>query len=108
MKSKAKKTSIVKKTVVDPASMTRIPNSDLAAGYLELSDTAFKLLIYFYSKGDGWVFDIAVMERIFDLTNRTVKERIKELKDKGFLLHSKGDIDVYIVGKKLVGDYTDS
>ena len=107
MKNNAKKTSIVKKTVVDPMSMTRIPNADLYDGYRDLSPNAFKLLTFFYSKGDGWVFDIAQMEQVFNLSNRAVKERIKELKDKGFLFHSKGDIDVYIVGKKLVQDYTD-
>ena len=86
--------------------MTRIPNSDLTDGYRELSDNAFKLLTYFYSKGDGWNFDIDEMARVFDLSKRAVMNRIKELKDKGFLLHSKGNIDVYIVGKKLVGEYT--
>jgi hypothetical protein len=106
MKSKAKKTSIIKKSVVDQMSMTRIPNSDLAAGYLELGPNAFKLMMYFYSKGDGWVFDIAHMEKVFNLSNRSVKEKIKELEDRGFLLHFKGDIDVYIVGKKLVQEYT--
>jgi predicted transcriptional regulator len=106
MKSKAIKTSIVKKSVVEPMYMTRIPNSDLTAGYVELSDNAFKLLTYFYSKGDGWEFNIDVMTNTLKLTKRTVMDRIKELKDKGFLLHSKGGIDVYIVGKKLVGEYT--
>ena len=86
--------------------MTRIPNTDLADGYRELSDNAFKLLTYYYSKGDGWVFDIDEMARGFDLSKRAVMNRIKELKDKGFLLHSKGDIDVYIVGKKQVREYT--
>ncbi len=106
MKSNGKKSSIVKKSVVDQMHMTRIPNSDLTDGYRELTPNAFKLLTFFYSKGDGWEFDIAHMERVFNLSNRKVKERIKELQDKGFLLHSKGDIEVYIVGKKLVREYT--
>jgi hypothetical protein len=106
MKSNAKKTTIVKKSVVDNMYMTRIPSSDLERGYRELSANAFKLLTYYYSKGDGWDFDIDEMARVFDLTKRAVMGCIKELKDKGFLHYSKGDIEVYIVGTKLVGEYT--
>jgi hypothetical protein len=106
MNPKKKKTSVVQKTVVAPMYMTRIPNSDLADGYRELSPYAFMLLTYYYSKGDGWEFNIDVMAEVFGLTERTVANRIKELKNKGYLLHVKGDIDNYIVGKIKVGEYS--
>lgn len=106
MKRKARKSSIVKKSVVDSMYMTRIPTYELADAYIELSANAFKLLTYYYSKGDGWKFDLDEMAKVLGLEKRAVMDRIKELKDKGYLHHSKGNIEVYIVGKKLVGEYT--
>lgn len=86
--------------------MTRIPNSDLLDGYRELSPNAFKLLTYYYSKGDGWVFDPKTITESLGLTStRTVQNLTLELQTKGYLYCPKGDLDVYIVGKKQVKEY---
>ena len=101
-----KKKSIVKKSVVDQMAMTRIPNSDLFEGYRELTSNAFKLLTYYYSKGDGWVFDPKVIAEALGLSStRTVQTLTKELQTRGYLYCPKGDLDVYIVGKKQVQEY---
>ena len=103
-----KKGSIVKKSY-EQNNMTYIHNLDLEYAYSELKTNAFKLLVYFYSKGDGWVFNKEVIARLLDIEIRTVQDRIKELESKGYLLQQrgkKGEISVYLVGKKLVGEYT--
>ena len=106
MKPTAKKTSIVKKSMVKNMYMTRIPNSDLADGCRELSANAFKLMTYYYSKGDGWIFDVEVIANALNLSSkRTVKSLIKELETKGYLFQAKGKIDVFVVGKKMVVEY---
>lgn len=89
--------------------MTNIHNVDLEHAYIELKTNAFKILIYFYSKGDGWVFNNEIIAKLMDLKVRTVQELIKVLENKGYLLQQKGkrgEIRVYLVGKKLVGEYT--
>lgn len=86
--------------------MTKIPTSDLADGYIELSSNAFKLLTYFYSKWDGWHFALEDMARALKLSStRTVQTLIKELQSKGYLYIPKGEVDTYIVGKKEVGKF---
>ena len=86
--------------------MTEIPNSDLTDGYRELSSNAFKVLTYFYSKGDGWVFDNKFIAHALDLKTRTISDLIRELEIKGYLLQQKGNINVYIVGKLRVHEYS--
>ena len=105
MNIKPKNTVVIKSTD-DYKFMTRIPISDLEDGYSELSANAFKLLTYFYSKGDGFEFRNEAMAKALRLGSiRTVKSLIKELEKKGFLLIQKGRITDYFVGKRKVSEY---
>ncbi|MCG7869708.1 MAG: helix-turn-helix domain-containing protein [Candidatus Thiodiazotropha taylori] len=104
--TKPLKQSVVKKTHVDPINMTKIPTEDLEQAYRELNTNAFKILTYYYSKGDGWIFKDQVIADLMGLKVRTVQNLINELEAKGYLLQQKGKISLYIVGKKLVGEYS--
>jgi hypothetical protein len=98
-----------KRTIVMHTTSTytcRIPTHEAIEAMKELSDVAYKLLIYYYSKSTGWNFDDTVMADALGVTPRTISERRNELIDKGYLMIEKGkNIDNYFVGKKAVMDW---
>ena len=101
-----KKRTIVQKSIVETQKMTRIPNTDLESGYKDLSRNAFKLLTYYFSKGDGWKFsDNEIAETLRVKNTRTIAKARKELITKEYLLIYKGTVDNYFVGKKKVFDF---
>ena len=99
------KNTVIKKSVVDPINMTRIPTSDLTTGFLDLKPNALKLLMYYYSKGDGWVFKNDVIAIDLNLKISTVRTLTRELISKGYLLIVKGKVINYFVGRKEVAAY---
>ncbi len=101
-----KKRTIVQKSIVETKFMTRIPNTDLHNAYGDLSPNAFKLLTYYYSKGDGWEFKDKEIAQNFKIKNvRTIAKARKELIDKEYLLIYKGTVDNYFVGRKKVSEF---
>lgn len=92
--------------------MARIPQAEISLAMQELSATAFKLLMYYYSKNDGWVFIDKNIAKAIGSSERMVKEYRKELIKHKYLLIQKGQVDVYFVGKGAVeqfeqNDYTE-
>lgn len=103
-----KKESVVKKSY-DSGKMTMVHNEDLDTAFTDLKPNAFKLLVYYYSKSDGWVFDNKAIADVFCIKERTVRDLTKELEAEGYLLQQKGkqeDVSLYFVGKKLVRAYS--
>lgn len=85
--------------------MARIPQAEITQAMKELSSTAFKLLMYYYSRNDGWIFKDENIAKAIDSTERMVKKHRKELIDAGYLLIQKGQVDVYFVGKGAVEQF---
>lgn len=85
--------------------MARIPQAEITTSMKELSAGAFKLLMYHYSRNDGWIFKDENIAKAIDSTERMVKQYRKELIEKGYLLIQKGQVDVYFVGKGAVDQF---
>ena len=51
----------------------------------KLSDGAFRLLIFMLSCSDDWSFSLKGLARQFDLSERTIAERLTELKNAGYI-----------------------
>ena len=84
----------------------KAPTYEVLESMKELSDTAFKLLMYYYSKSTGWKFDDVDIAKTLGVTTRTVANARKELVDKDYLLIEKGkNIDTYFVGKRAVMEW---
>ncbi len=84
----------------------RIPTHEAIEAMTDLSDIAYKLLIYYYSKSTGWNFNDEEIAKVIGVTARTVGEKRNELIDKGYLLVEKGkNIDNYFVGKRAVMEW---
>lgn len=71
----------------------------------DLTDNAFKLLIYYYSRSSGWAFSDDEISSTIGVTKRTVSNLRKELVDKGYLHIEKGNINNYFVGRKAVFEW---
>ena len=82
-----------------------IPTNELLGSMKDLSTGAFKLLMYYYSKKTGWIYDDIEIAKAIDVTERRVRELRKELIDKRYLLVVKGTVDLYFVGRKAVTDW---
>jgi hypothetical protein len=80
----------------------KVPQSELVSAMQELSATAFKLLMYYYSRNDGWEFSDEHIAKTIDSSVRMVPKYRKELIDSKYLLIQKGQVDVYFVGKAAV------
>jgi helix-turn-helix protein len=88
------------------AYVCRIPTEEALTAMKELTDTAYKLLIYYYSKSTGWNFSDLEIGRVLGVTERTVQTARKELVDKEYLLVEKGkNIDNYFIGKRAVFEW---
>ena len=85
--------------------MARIPQTELTSAMTELSIGAYKLLMYYYSKRDGWVFNDDNIAATIDTSVRQLKKFRKELIDKKYLLIQKGQVDVYFIGKLAVDKF---
>jgi len=85
--------------------MANIPVEDIEHGMKQLSSGAFQLLMYYYTKSDGWAFSEKKMCDDLGVKIRTLKEHIKELTDKKFILILKGAVDVYFIGERAVNEY---
>lgn len=93
--------------------MLSMPSNEATKAMSELSSGAFKLLVYYYSKQNGWKFDDNEIAKTLNITVKRFKEIRKELVDKDYLLIGKGrgDYTNYFVGKsqvakrKLIYDY---
>lgn len=99
------KNTVLKKST-EGQNMTRLPTNELEEAFKELKPNAFKVLVYYYSKGDGWEFRHEVMARDLNMKPSTVRTRTRELISKGYLLIVKGSVTNYFVGKKEVLAYT--
>jgi len=82
--------------------MARIPQKELKDAMGELSANAYKLLMYYYSCRDGWIFIDKNIAKTINTSERQVKKFRKELVDKKYLLLLKGTVDVYFIGKLAV------
>lgn len=85
--------------------MMRMPQAEVTEAMKELSNGAYRLLTYYYSRRDGWRFIDKNIAEAIDSTVRQVKKYRKELIDKKYLLIQKGSLDVYFIGKLTVYKY---
>ena len=88
--------SVLKKS--ETRYMARIPQKELTDAMTDLSAGAYKLLMYYYSRNDGWIFDENNIAKTIDTSTRQVKKFRKELIDKEYLLIQRGQVDVYFIG----------
>jgi len=82
--------------------MARIPQKELTEAMKELSNGAYKLLMYYYSRRDGWVFLDKNIANTIGTSERQLKKFRKELIDNHYLLIQRGSVDVYFVGQLAV------
>ena len=92
--------SILKKS--ETKFMAKIPQLEIVEAMKELSNGAYKLLMYYYSRRDGWRFIDKNIASSIDSSERQIKKFRKELMDKGYLLIQKGQVDVYFIGRLAV------
>ena len=85
--------------------MARIPQKELTVAMTDLSGGAYRLLMYYYSKRDGWVFNDENIALTIDTSVRQVKKFRKELIDKEYLLIQIGEVNVYFIGKLAVDKF---
>lgn len=85
--------------------MARIPQVELISAMSELSNGAYKLLMYYYSRNDGWRFVDKNIAKAIGSSERQVKKFRKELIDLEYLLIQRGSVDVYFIGKKAVDQF---
>ena len=85
--------------------MAHIPAGELLTGIKDLSKGAYQLLMYYYTKGDGWEFEDKEMSESIDTSPRMVKQYRRELIDKKYLMIMKGSVDVYFIGRQAVLDF---
>ena len=95
--------SILKKS--ETKYMAKIPQTEIIEAMKDLSNGSYKLLMYYYSRRDGWRFIDANIANAIDSSERQVKKFRKELIDKHYLLIQKGQVDVYFVGKLAVRQF---
>jgi len=85
--------------------MSRMPQAEVTKGLKELSSGAFRLLTYYYSRNDGWVFDDDNIANTLGSSARQVKRYRKELVDEKYLLIHRGETDVYFIGQGAVDKF---
>jgi len=88
--------------------MASIPQVEITEAMSELSNGAYKLLMYYYSRNDGWVFVDDNIAKAINSSARQVKKFRKELIDKHYLLIQKGEVDVYFIGRLAVSQFLHS
>ena len=95
--------SVLKKS--ETKYMAKIPQAEIVEAMKDLSNGAYKLLMYYYSRRDGWRFIDANIADAIDSSERQVKKFRKELIDKQYLLVQRGQVDVYFIGKLAVDKF---
>ena len=86
--------------------MTHLPQDEAISAMRELSQGAYKLLVYHYSKLDGWIFnDKTIAEDINIPNERAVKKYRRELISKEYLAIRGKNPEVYLVGRQAVRDF---
>lgn len=82
--------------------MAKIPQKEILAMMSDLSSGAKDLLLYYYSRNDGWRFNDTNIAKAINTSERQVKKFRRELLNKNYLLIQKGEVDVYFIGKLAV------
>lgn len=82
--------------------MCKMPTDEVLEALLELTENAFRLLCYYYTKSTGWEFSDAKIAEALNLKTDSVGVRRRELINKGYLHISKGKDCIYFVGKRKV------
>ena len=85
--------------------MTTVPQNEIITAIKDLTPKAYQMLMYYYSKADGWNFSDTEMADTLDTTERMIKAYRKELVDKEYLWIIPGTLTVYFVGRKAVYDF---
>jgi len=85
--------------------MAQIPQAEITKGLQELSQGAFRLLTYYYSRRDGWIFDDNNIAKALGTSVRMVKKYRKELINNKYLLIQRGEVDVYFIGQIAVNRF---
>ena len=85
--------------------MAQIPQREILEAMKELSNGAQKLLWYYYSRNDGWVFSDKNIANAILHSERQVKAFRLELIKHKYLLVQRGEVDVYFIGKKSVHEF---
>jgi len=86
--------------------MASIPSDEIVIAARELSPKAYQLLMYYYSKSDGWKFDDDEIAKSLGIgSSRMVKQYRKELISKNYLWIAQGELTVYIVGRQAVENF---
>ena len=79
-----------------------IPQAEILAMMSDLTSGAKDLLLYYYSRNDGWRFDDENIAKFIKSSERQVKKFRRELIAKQYLLIQKGEVDVYFIGRLAV------
>lgn len=98
--------AILKKT--ETKFMARIPQAEITKTFTDLTSGARDLLMYYYSRNDGWVFEDGNIAKTLGTSERQLKRYRKELLDKEYLLIHKGETDVYFIGQGAVKKFKES
>jgi helix-turn-helix protein len=85
--------------------MASIPTDEMIYAMKDLSPKAYQLLMYYYTKGNGWVFNDAEMADTLGIGERMLNEYRRELVSKKYLLIIKGKVTLYFVGRSSVMDF---
>jgi len=104
-----RQTKRTKRTIVmfsKSAHRCQIPTDEAITAMKDLSSNAYKLLIYYYSRNSGWMFEDEEIADSIGFSVKTLKILKKELVEKNYLLIEKGGaIDNYFVGRKVVNEW---
>ena len=79
--------------------------AEILAMMSDLTSGAKDLLLYYYSRNDGWRFDDDNTAKFINTSERQVKKFRRELITKGYLLIQKGEVDVYFIGRLAVDKF---
>lgn len=85
--------------------MAQIPADELITAQHDLSNGAYKLLMYYYSKGDKWEWQDEVMSKDLSISIRMLKEYRSELIRSEYLYIAKGEITNVFIGRQAVMDW---
>lgn len=85
--------------------MAKIPQAEITSMMAELSGGAKDLLLYYYSRNDGWIFREDSIAKAINTSIRQLKKYRRELVNKEYLLIQKGEVDVYFIGKLAVAKF---
>jgi len=85
--------------------MAQIPSDELVTAQHDLTNGAYKLLMYYYSKGDKWEWVDSVMQKDLDISKRMLKEYRSELSKMEYIYIVKGGITNVFIGRQAVMDF---